>query len=141
MANRYQRVFNRINKLVPDIMRAPAGAAWKLRTPGGAFMPLCVEVVGYGEGYRVVSLAHYYEQNGDLMADPEMTVKLWRHGMAEALTFQMAAPPLYQEVYGVNEAGQTTVKPRLKHELNAFLDTWTNNIRHQGHKLPAAMAA
>ncbi len=82
-------------------------------------------------------MSHYYEQNGDLMADPEMTVRLYRHKMAEALTFYMPGAGLYQEVYGVNDAGQTTVKPGLKHELNAFLDTWTNNIRQQGHKLQA----
>jgi hypothetical protein len=40
------------------------------------FMPVCVEViehVGTDNWGRVVSLAHYGEQNGDLMADPEVT--------------------------------------------------------------------
>ena len=139
--NRHQRIYARIIKLVPDIMGAPLGTAWKLRTTGDIFMPLCVEVVEVDHHHVVVSLAHYYEQNGDLVADPEMTVRLYRHKMAEALTFHMPGAGLYQEVYGVNDAGQITVRPRLKHELNAFLDTWTNNIRQQGHKLPVELQA
>lgn len=41
-----------------------------------AYMPLCVEelplVSIFGKNFRQISLAHYGEQNGDLMADPEM---------------------------------------------------------------------
>ena len=37
-------------------------------------MPVSVEVVGTRpQGALIVSIAHYYEQNGDLMADPEAT--------------------------------------------------------------------
>ncbi len=41
----------------------------------------------------VLSMAHYFEQNGDLCQDPEMTVRVFAHGMVEALTFQQAIPP------------------------------------------------
>ena len=38
------------------------------------YMPVVVELVGDIKGYgKVISIAHYGEQNGDLMADPEMT--------------------------------------------------------------------
>lgn len=36
------------------------------------FMPVCVEVIDENDNYRFISVAHYYEQNSDLMADPEM---------------------------------------------------------------------
>ena len=36
-------------------------------------MPVVVEKVGRLPGYgEIISIAHYEEQNGDLMADPEM---------------------------------------------------------------------
>lgn len=35
---------------------------------GGAYMPLCVEIIGP----NAISIAHYGKQNGDLMADPEV---------------------------------------------------------------------
>ena len=39
-----------------------------------ALMPVIVEKVGNLKGYgEIISIAHYGKQNGDLMADPEMT--------------------------------------------------------------------
>lgn len=46
----------------------------KLDNASGTFMPLSIEKVTDELGFTAVySLAHYGEQNGDLMADPEMT--------------------------------------------------------------------
>ena len=43
------------------------------------FMPVSVEVVGTTpQNALIVSVAHYYEQNGDLMADPEVTFVIAR---------------------------------------------------------------
>src|SRR4051812_3886346 len=47
----------------------------RLQVPG--FMPLVVEAAGTGpRGGTLVSVAHYYEQNGDLMADPEVLFEI-----------------------------------------------------------------
>ena len=51
--------------------------------------------------------------------------------MIEALTFQQAIPPIYQEVYP--EPGKLI--PQLKRELNDFLKTWLINLLSQGHRL------
>ena len=40
----------------------------KIDNARGIFMPVIVEQVGRNQ----ISIAHYYEQNGDLMADPEI---------------------------------------------------------------------
>ncbi len=50
----------------------------KLDNKPGLFMPVVFEVLGQSadmQGVRldIVSMAHYYVQNRDLMADPEMT--------------------------------------------------------------------
>lgn len=85
--------------------------------------------VPHGKGF-VLSLTHYYEQNGDLCSDPDMTVAVYPEQKAvEALSFQMAMPPIYQEVY----PAPGKVAPALKRELNAFLTQWLDNLVIQGH--------
>ena len=49
--------------------------------------------------------------------------------MAEALIFQQAIPPIYQQVY----PAPGKVIPALKRSLNSFLLTWLNNAIAQGH--------
>ena len=78
----------------------------------------------------VLSLAHYFEQNGDLCQDPEMTVRVTQPGMVEALTFQQAIPPIYSVVYP--EPGK--VAPAIKRDLNSFLSMWLWNLTAQGHR-------
>lgn len=78
------------------------------------------------------SIAHYFKQNGDLCADPEMVVFYYPDlNMVEAYSFQQAIPPIYQEVFP--EPGK--VFPQLKRELNSFLSQWLRNIKSQGHRL------
>jgi hypothetical protein len=52
--------------------RAARGArAVRITVPG--YLPLSVEEIGSsGDGYRLVSLCQYGEQNGDLMRDPDL---------------------------------------------------------------------
>lgn len=64
-------------------------------------MDLNLDVL-YKEGDAlVVALSHYYKHpSGDMCADLDMQIRLFPElKMAEALTFQQAIPPLYQEVY------------------------------------------
>ena len=108
-----------------------SGRSYRLRAPN--FMDLVVEVLPQDPdtGAMVLSMAHYFELNGDLCQDPEMTVRVFSHGMVEALTFQQAIPPIYSVVYP--EPGMVAV--RLKKDLNAFLGFWLRNLKAQGHRL------
>jgi len=95
----------------------------KIQVPG--YMPLVVEKIGDNE----YSLAHYYEQNGDLMCDPEITIRVYPSmKMVEALTYQQDNLGIYQEVYP--EPGK--FYPHLKRELNSFLGMWLRNLKDQG---------
>ena len=104
--------------------------SYRLKARG--FMDLVVEVLPQcpETGAMVLSLAHYFEQNGDLCQDPEMTVRVFSHGMVEALTFQQAIPPIYSVVYP--QPG--VVAMRVKQDLNAFLSLWLRNLTAQGHR-------
>ncbi len=84
---------------------------------------------GNDEGIAV-SLALYFEQNGDLCKDPEMVVIVYPAlQMVEALTFEQSLPPIYQVVFP--EPGK--FYPQLRKELNGFLRLWLNNLIDQGH--------
>lgn len=114
--------------------------AYRFRAKG--FMDLIVERLPDCPitGAPVLSLCHYFEQNGDLCKDPEMTVRVFEpraaisHGMVDALTFEQSIPPICQEVYP--EPGK--VRPKLKQELNSFLGLWLRNLADQGHRLVSA---
>ena len=84
------------------------------------------------DGGIAVSLAHYFEQNGDMCKDPEMVVLIDpSQRMAEAFTFEMSLPPIYQQVFP--EPGK--FHPQLRKELNTFLRQWLNNLIDQRHSL------
>jgi hypothetical protein len=135
----YERNHQRLEALLGrPLADLRSGVAYRLRAAG--FMDLVVEVLPQcpETGAMVLSLAHYFEQNGDLCQDPEMEVRVFpphdgRPGYVEALTFQQAIPPIYQRVYP--QPGR--VVPRLKRELNDFLATWLRNLKQQGHRLVA----
>lgn len=80
----------------------------------------------------IISLAHNGLQNGDIMADPDMQVQIYpKNKSAEALTFQNDYLELFQEVYP--EPGK--YRPRLKRELNQFLNDWLKIMIEQGYEL------
>jgi hypothetical protein len=129
----YRRLEDIIGRPLPDLQ---SGIVYRLRAEG--FMDLVVELLPPcpETGATVLSLAHYFLQNGDLCQDPEMVVRAFpprgeHPGHLEALVFQQALPPVYSVVYP--EPGK--VVPRLKRELNAFLGTWLRNLKVQGHRL------
>lgn len=109
------------------------------------WMDLSAELLSRSGRFEHWSFAHYGEQNGDLMADPEM--ELLRVA-ADAGSGQPARwlPVNYRNDYvGVNrpsmELDFTTLAPRgwWKHSLADavdFLDTWAANIREQ-QEVPA----
>jgi uncharacterized protein YqiB (DUF1249 family) len=142
MTTLYERNYRRLEALMGRPLRdLRSDVVYRLRAQG--FMDLVVEVLPQDRqtGAMVLSLCHYFEQQGDLCQDPEMTVRVHhpaegRPGMVEALTFTQAIPPVYQVVYP--EPGK--VYPRLKRELNRFLATWLRNLRQQGHR-PAPESA
>ena len=79
-----------------------------------------------------IALAHNGKQNGDVMADPDMEVRINRDGkMAEALTFQNDYLGIFQEVYP--EPGK--YYPKLKKELNDFLNDWLKNMIEAQYQL------
>jgi hypothetical protein len=94
------------------------------------YMRLVIEDIGFGPNNRpAISVAHYFEQNGDLCQDPEMCFEVERQG--EEFTFnpymfQQAIPPVYQEIES-NSTGHA-----LRKQLEVFAAQWDKNLGQQG---------
>ncbi|MCK5129074.1 MAG: N-6 DNA methylase [Clostridiales bacterium] len=117
--------FSRLQKLAPHIMDKRYSYS-KLQSDG--FMDLSIEWIGENK----LAMSHYGKQNGDLMADPDMTMIIdFEKKTLMPATFQNDYVGVYQEVYLENNQW----RPKLSKELTSFLSTWLKNIEHQGHVL------
>lgn len=91
----------------------------KVQVPG--YMPLVIEVLG---ATREVSVAHYFQQNGDAMRDPEYVFEThkWRpiEVTMDPIGFYHRSPKGYYLAGGASE----------------FCTMWAQNIRRQGFADP-----
>jgi hypothetical protein len=102
-----------------------------IKLKSGIFMDLNIDHLSHKDDDRsiVISLAHNYIQEGDVMADPDMEVRIIPSmKMVEALTFKQDSTGTYQQVY--LEDGR--FYPTLKKDLNDFLNYWLKNLIEQG---------
>jgi hypothetical protein len=84
-------------------------------------------------GLPALSVAHYGEQNGDLMRDPEMCFELGLAGGAHL------SPFYYRNDYlGIEQWSRNVVDGNYIHRIalhaqhESFAKTWDNNLRLQG---------
>ena len=135
----YERIYDGLDRILPGGIEGfcsdPEGYA-KLTAEG--YMDLNIDVQNWKEdgqtGTFRISMAHNFVQNGDVMADPDMEIRIHRDmKMAEALTYQLDSLSIYQTVYTEID-GKTMINLKRKKELNSFLATWLRNIKAQGHK-------
>jgi len=102
-----------------------------LKLKNSPYMDLNIDVLPDDQpGAIRISMAHNFIQNGDLMADPDMEIRIYSHGMIEALTYQLDSLGIYQVVY----PAPGRVIPKRKTELNRFLNQWLSNLILQGFK-------
>lgn len=101
-----------------------------IKLHSGGYMPLSIERIGFIQRRAVYSIAHYGQLNGDLMADPEMTIVVDTElRTIEPLSFRNDYMGLSQEVYCDNGR---QYRPRLRTDLDDFLWHWIKNIIDQG---------
>ena len=97
-----------------------------------SFMAVTIELVGQNELGKLFSVAHYAEQNGDLMRDPEVVFILGNDEEFYPITIQQDFIGKYQDVLEYDETGK--IKgwyPRLQADLAAFANFWLKNIKYQ----------
>lgn len=97
----------------------------------GAYMPVHVELIDKTENYHHFSLAHYGQQNGDAMRDPEMLFALHKES-------QQFIPYYYRndycgiEQYSVRWTNEgILLNRRLQADHTTFANQWLRNIAAQ----------
>jgi uncharacterized protein YqiB (DUF1249 family) len=125
--NIYELIYEKLQKIgILDENGIMQASYMKFESPG--LMDLSVDRLTN----NTLSLAHNGVQNGDLMADPDVEVRINQEGrMAEGLTFQNDYLGIYHVVYP--EPGK--YRPKLKKDLNEFLNDWLTNMIEAGYVL------
>jgi hypothetical protein len=102
------------------------------------YIRLVVEVIGgpYPNGAYELSVAHYGEQNGDAMRDPEMTflvVPAEQGTTWTPLTFEDSYMGAWQVAATVTPEGRLNVRDsQLQRDLRVFANQWDQNLMEQG---------
>lgn len=100
----------------------------KIDNGGAGIMAVSVEIIGP----RFVSVAHYYEQNGDLMADPEVVFWHGPDGRFYPVEYKQDNLGSYQRLVVFDDAGQPVkISPRAQANVASFSTTWFRNIKIQ----------
>jgi uncharacterized protein YqiB (DUF1249 family) len=138
LAQPYSAIYKKLMQIIPDLIKhieAGKDSGKSVKDPKGGLMNLNFDYLGKDKkGNYLIALSHLFEQNGDMVPDPDMQIRILPEmEMAEAMTFQDQYG--YQEVYPDQGDGKEYVDLRRKKELNQFLSQWLTNIIKQGHKI------
>ena len=101
----------------------------KIDNANDVFMPVVVEQVGKNQ----ISIAHCYEQNGDLMADPEIVF------LKKEYSYGVEYYPIYERMSGLCSDVELVIfenhKPKMISNLQkgaaSFCTTWMSTITMQ----------
>ena len=110
----------RIKALAEPVL---TGKATYLKYHSKAMMDLNIETIGDNE----IAISHYYEQNGDMMADPDVTLKIDRQNeLAMATSYSQDNLCYYISI---------EQEPKLMNDVNDFVEDWLNNIENSDYEL------
>lgn len=110
----------------------------RIDNTNGAFMAVVVETVEVAPtGAPIVSVAHYYEQNGDLMADPEMTFLL-ANDRVFPMSYRLDGLGVNRVAFEYLDKNRWRLNAREQAGETLFANQWMRNIKHQqfGGRLP-----
>ena len=109
-----QSIYKKLIKIIPDI--ATRNDVGKSQLSSDALMDLNLDLLSREGNIVRIALSHYYKQNGDMIADPDMEIIINTQLMtANSMTYQDSM--IFQTAEqdgGVNQ--------RLVNRLNEFLD-------------------
>lgn len=103
-----------------------AAAEGHLRLELPCFMPLVIEKIGR----HLVSVTHYYYQNGDACPDPDMVFYTGAEGWMPVEITQVLG---YTRCLTLGADGKPEgIAIRSYNDVASFAEFWANNIREQG---------
>lgn len=115
-----------LTKLFAGMCLPPEGRK-KIDNTNGVFMPLVVERLTEDR----YSMSHYYEQNGDLVPDPDM--EIWRdeNGIFYPVALQQNTGHYSRAIEFGADGKPSGFAPTVQRELVQFMTMWARNLRAQ----------
>jgi len=116
--------------------RLTTGLSWdgksrKIDNKPGIFMPLYIGVAYETALGKVYYLAHYGEQNGDLMTDPEMHFLKMRNKEYYPVFYRNDYVGIAEQSLTVYEDGKAEIRRIAQEDQTSMANTWLRNIRQQ----------
>lgn len=106
-------------------------ASRQVDNTSGAFMAVHVECIGQVREGLLYSVAHYYEQHGDLMRDPDVVFLKDAGGDYYAMSYEQSSLGIYQEAAVFEGDRIVGHKPRMQRDITLFCNDWMQNIKAQ----------
>ena len=107
----------------------------KIDNSDGTYMPVYLELIGRIDKYDFFSLAHYGQQNGDAMRDPEMIIALHKESQ-QFIPYYYRNDYMGMEQYSVRWTNEgILLNRRLQADHTVFANQWLRNIATQQHLL------
>ena len=103
----------------------------KIDNTKGIFMTVHIEYVSSCNLGVIFSIAHYYEQNGDMMRDPDMEFILGGDGEYYPISFWQDAPTIRDEPLTWKNGEMVSYNEKRQAALVTFANTWMRNIKEQ----------
>ena len=115
------RNFNKLMRVIPTLETIKDHA----KLTAEPFMDLHVDILNRAASTARIALAHNFEQNSDLVPDPDMEIEV-------DFQAKIVIARTYQDAFGY--------QTRKNNRLDIFLGQWLNNLINQGHRLPPEAA-
>ena len=107
------------------------GSYKKIDNTEGTFMALHVECIGECNLGHVFSLAHYYEQHGDLMRDPEMLFIQAEDGGYYPVEIWQDAVNSHSVGVLIEDGKAVSIDETEQADMTMFAEVWLKNIWEQ----------
>ena len=133
------KAINQKAKKVMDVLTEninSIGDHKKIDNTGGTFMPVVIECIGGCNYGLLYSIAHYYEQNGDLVCDPDMVfikAEVLGKSYYYPVSFEQGGI-IYKEAVAIKDGKVLGFKEIEQRDEAKFANMWMENIRQQ-HRL------
>ena len=103
----------------------------KIDNTEGTFMSVHIECLNKCSLGQIYSVAHYYEQNGDMMRDPDMEFVKGGDGEYYPISFWQDAPPVRDEPLTWKDGEMIAYHAKRQAALVSFANIWMRNIKEQ----------
>lgn len=123
-------IFNKLVKLMNGENHA------RIDNTNGVFMPVHIErlqtnVNIAGREVDIYSVSHYYEQNGDLVPDPDMTFAVSRIDPMYIWPMSFQNALMYREGIFFSNDSKWAIRPSEQKDQAVFAGQWMKNIKEQ----------